>query len=31
MSHWHANPYKNYRWIVADPELRFVVPVWPFL
>ena len=21
MSKWQANPYRNYRWIVADPEL----------
>jgi len=21
MSEWQANPYKDYRWIVADPEL----------
>jgi uncharacterized protein (DUF433 family) len=21
VSEWQANPYKNYRWIVAEPEL----------
>jgi uncharacterized protein (DUF433 family) len=21
MSDWQASPYKNYRWIVADPQL----------
>jgi uncharacterized protein (DUF433 family) len=21
MSDWQANPYKDYRWIVADPQL----------
>jgi uncharacterized protein (DUF433 family) len=21
MADWQANPYKNYRWIVADPQL----------